>query len=253
MSRRNFEIYQQSISDEFKALQNRVRNLIGGRHWGEEGRYKEIILMNMLKKFLPNHLSVGTGFVMSLSDELTKQLDIIIYDNRFPLLFSEGDFIICSCQNVVGIIEVKTKLYVNKIEEVLMIAHNNGRLIGNHIFNGIFAYDNQFKLLEEKERSSVKLKETLEKYYGYVNHVSFGENFFVKYWEKPEKEFYSLYRIEKFSFPYFISNLIERSYRLTIDNNLTSDRIAYISKYLYGIEEGKESKKFREIITRRVE
>ncbi|MBU5676816.1 hypothetical protein KQI88_10335 [Alkaliphilus sp. MSJ-5] len=252
MSRRNFELYQQSISDEFRALKNRVRNIIGQNHWGEEGRYKEIILMNILNRFLPKHLSVGTGFVLCPEDKMTKQIDIIIYDNRFPLIFSEGDFVICSNQNVVGIIEVKTKVYIGQINEVIKKAHENGVLIGNHIFNGIFAYDNQFKLMAEEETSSRTLKNTLNEYYGYVNHISFGENFFIKYWDKPHKKFYSLYYIKKFSFPYFISNLVELSYCITTENNYIYNGIDNISNYLYSIESGKESYKFSEIEVGRV-
>lgn len=247
MSRSNFELYQKSISEEFNALKNRVRNIIGEIHWGEEGRYKEIILMNILRRVLPKQLSVGTGFVLCSDNQMTKQIDIIVYDNRFPLIFSEGDFIICSNANVVGIIEVKTKVYVGQIDEVIKKAHENGVLIGKHIFNGIFAYDNQFKLMDEDKTSSKSLKNALGRYHGYVNHISFGENFFIRYWDKPGRKFYSLYHIEKFSFPYFISNLVELSYRITSESECSYNKINDIFKYLYSIEHGKEAYKFREI------
>ncbi len=249
MSKRKFELYQQSISDEFKAIQDRVRNIIGSSHWGEEGRYKEIIFMNIIRRFLPKHLSVGSGFVISPNDELSTQIDIIIYDSRFPLIFSESDFVICSYQNVVGIIEIKTKIYLNQLEEIIEKAHRNGELIGNHIFNGIFAYDNQFDLADTSKASSIRLKEVLEKNKGFVNHISFGENFFVRYWEKQNKNYYSIYRIEKFSFPYFILNILEISYRISMDNNDESiSKIDFISNYLYGIEDGKENYKIYDIL-----
>lgn len=75
-----------SIAAEIKAYEKRVRNLIDATHWGEEGHYKEIILMNYLKRVLPQNLSVRTGFVRN-RDEITSQIDIIIYDNSFPVLF----------------------------------------------------------------------------------------------------------------------------------------------------------------------
>ena len=49
----NPSAFQKSITKELKALQNRVRYLIGDSHWGEEGRYKEAILRNVIKRFLP--------------------------------------------------------------------------------------------------------------------------------------------------------------------------------------------------------
>lgn len=102
--------YQLSIAQEFKAYENRVRFLIDDANWAEEGRYKEIILMNYLKRNLPQGFSVGTGFVRNNSGEITGQIDIIIYENTYPLFFSEGDFIICNSNSVVGIIEVKTRI-----------------------------------------------------------------------------------------------------------------------------------------------
>ena len=55
--------YQRSVALEFQAYKNRVRNMIGNHHWGEDGRYKEVLLMNYLRRILPNTVSVGTGFV----------------------------------------------------------------------------------------------------------------------------------------------------------------------------------------------
>lgn len=49
----NFEDFQKSITKELDVVKNRVRNLIGPAHWGEEGRYKEAVLKNIIKRFLP--------------------------------------------------------------------------------------------------------------------------------------------------------------------------------------------------------
>ena len=73
----NHKHFQESITNELDAVRNRVRDLIGDAHWGEEGRYKEEILKKTLRKFLPNNVSVGTGFVTTVAD-ISKQLDIII-------------------------------------------------------------------------------------------------------------------------------------------------------------------------------
>ena len=59
----NYRDYQKSVAVEFNAYKDRVRNIIDDKHWGLEGRHKEVILMNYLKRVLPKHLSVGTGFV----------------------------------------------------------------------------------------------------------------------------------------------------------------------------------------------
>lgn len=38
--------YQKSIAQEFKTQEKRVRQLIDAANWAEEGRYKEILVMN---------------------------------------------------------------------------------------------------------------------------------------------------------------------------------------------------------------
>ncbi|OQX51685.1 MAG: hypothetical protein B5M53_10660, partial [Candidatus Cloacimonas sp. 4484_209] len=78
------EEFQKSITKELDIIKNRVRNLIGNTHWEEEGRYKEAILRNVIKRLLPSNLSIGTGFVIKKNNgntQISNQIDIIIYDN----------------------------------------------------------------------------------------------------------------------------------------------------------------------------
>ncbi len=56
--------YRESISDELIAVKDRVRSFIGDRHWGEDGKYKEIILSSVMRNALPSSVSIGTGFVI---------------------------------------------------------------------------------------------------------------------------------------------------------------------------------------------
>ena len=60
----NYIAYQKSISDQLIAAKNRVRNFIDEAHWAEDGRYKEIVLKELLAEKLPSNVSLGTGFVM---------------------------------------------------------------------------------------------------------------------------------------------------------------------------------------------
>lgn len=101
--------YQQSIVSEFLSIKDRVRFFIDNKHWGEDGRYKEIILINYLRRILPSNVSVGTGFVKNKSGELTSQIDIIVYKSSALRLFSEGDFVILMPESILGIIKVKSK------------------------------------------------------------------------------------------------------------------------------------------------
>lgn len=52
----NYINYRKSISSELMSIKDRVRNFI--THWPEDGRYKEVILKNVLGKHLPKTVSI---------------------------------------------------------------------------------------------------------------------------------------------------------------------------------------------------
>ena len=228
---RDLEKYYKSISKELYVIKDRVRNLIGNANWGEEGRYKEAILSNVIKRFLPTKFSVGTGFIVTRS-WISKQIDLIIYDNTYPLLFSEGTFIITIPESVKAIIEVKTNLENRSLKNTLIKINENtkrtdkAKVMHSGLFNGIFSYDGYTKF----ERCT----ETLDKIFcepdcqknifnidfdsqvpdssvkdQIVNHISFNENLLLKYSEDYTEKKYTLYQIPDLSFTYFILNIIQ--------------------------------------------
>lgn len=228
--------YQKSIASELLSEKNRVRNIIGTAHFGEDGRYKEIILREIIAKKLPSYASVGTGFVAG--EGLSSQIDIIIFNNEIPLIFKEADFIIAPKEAVLGIIEVKTKWNDGDFEEVFEKAHNNGIVIGSHIFNGLFFYDidRQFRNIP------APIIRACNRWHGYVNNVSFGQNYFMKYWDEgfpngDEGQKYRFYEIEELSFGYFISNLIEDVHILYNNTSMPSS----LHDCMYPLEETKEA------------
>ena len=60
MPEQNLPEFQKSIGNELLTIRNRVRNLIGSAHRGEEGRYKESVLKKMIREYLPHNLSIGS-------------------------------------------------------------------------------------------------------------------------------------------------------------------------------------------------
>lgn len=54
----------------------------------------------------------------------------IVYDNSYPLLFNEGDFIITTPENVRAIIEVKTAIESSQIQGVIKKATKNKQNCG---------------------------------------------------------------------------------------------------------------------------
>lgn len=240
----DYTAYQKSISDELISMKDRVRNFIDGHHWGEDGRYKEIILSHTLRQHLPERVSVGTGFVVS-DNELTKQIDIIVYRDDFPLMFKQDDFIIAPSESVLGIIEVKSRINTDVGKKAICNATENGRIIGRDIFNGIFAFESQNGCF-----NNPGLRNELANSEGVVNHLCFGADIFLKYWETGHpninpcaQDSYAVYQIQSLAFGYFISNLIE-DIHIDLHNQQLPNAL---NRMFYPIEETKEAHKIDEI------
>lgn len=276
----NYLDYQKSVAAEFKAYENRVRNLIDDRHWGEEGRFKEIILMNYLKRILPKHLSVGTGFVRNKAN-ITTQIDIIIYDNSFPLLFSEGDFIIAIPENVIAIVEVKSNIRPAEICNIINKANTNAAIISGDtemfLFNGIFSFNNssQNPYLYVKQLVNYDYEKLIKKQhfnqiisnrlYSCVNHIALGNKFFLKLWSigqndnnelflsKISSPYYSMYDMKDgLAFSYFLSNLQEFIIRKAT-GYLKGQLPQEMEAFLYPIPEGKEAHLIERIQLERIQ
>ncbi|WP_391116848.1 DUF6602 domain-containing protein [Psychrobacillus sp. L3] len=240
--------YHESIAKEFEASRDRVRYFIKDAHHAEDGRYKEILLMNYLRRVLPSNVSVGTDFVKN-GTEITKQIDLIIYNNSIPTLFSEGDFVIAIAESIYGIIEVKSKLPPGeRCKRAIENANHNGRIIDREIFNGIFSYESAFEI-SDNVRCVGALRECLRESKGFINHISLGSKYFIKYWnegnpvENDSISSYSFYKLNNLSFGYFISNLIETIYSESMDRDIESN----LTNFLYPIEEGKETRRLRNL------
>ncbi|GJM78304.1 hypothetical protein HMSSN139_08000 [Paenibacillus sp. HMSSN-139] len=224
--------------------------------------------MNYLKRVLPKPISVGTGFVRN-HDALTTQIDIIIYDQTYPLLFSEGDFVITVPDNVLGIIEVKSTIKPSDLCEIIRKANNNANIISEgkkrHLFNGIFSFNNEgnyssyirniksfdFEPLLKKDHFNEVVSSRL---LSCVNHITLGTRYFTKLWPmginneeaksewKGEPSHYSFYDMEEgLSFSYFLSNLQEIIFK-RVNKQYDGDLPGALRSLYYPLKDGKESR-----------
>ena len=199
--------------------------------------------MNFLKGFLPNNVEVGTGFIRD-GDNISTQIDIIIYNPSLPLYFKENDFIIVQPKSVLGIIEVKSNPDRNKIAGAILKASQAGELIKeNLIFNGLFIFgdanNNQnpsSKILNKPRNGEFKesLLDALSKNNG-INHIVSNDGAFIKKWNEEDK--FSCYAIKDLAASYFFSNLLD------IINSRTEllGILEAMYDHLYPIPEGKEN------------
>ena len=217
----NIVRFHTSLARELDAVKDRVRLLIGSSNWGEEGRYKEILLRNFIQKYLPYPYRVATGFVKAKNGLQSKQIDILIYNNMLPTYFNERDFVIVSERSLSAFIEVKTK--VNSISSIdNAISHisepfyyninNNNNIVSDRIFSGLFFYDNNLNIEEDTEQLE-RVKDMLSKSKAIFNHIVLGTQYFIKFW--PDDNEYKIYKLLELSYTYFMSNLLDSLIRLS--------------------------------------
>lgn len=246
--------FHKTTTNELLAIKDRVRYLIN--HWGEDGRYQEAVLKSVIARFIPEKFCVASGFVIRQSDNVgehdaSNQIDIIIYDRDYPVLFKEGDFAIVTADAVEAVIEVKANLKNQGLEKVIRKSNEIGKFIyngkqnkNNNLFNGVFSYEGyenlkitRSKAIKEnliKSENSVNSDPFLNKFK--VNHISFNKNHFYKFWNQNDNSDGGyIYDIEDLSFSFFISNLISHLKKesvfmnnrvwFPVDKNLNSHKL----------------------------
>jgi hypothetical protein len=216
--------YHKSTAKELLAIKDRVRNLVN--HWGEDGRHQEAVIKTMIQRFLPEKFKIGSGFIVRQTmlrgdHESSNQIDLIIYDTSYPVLFKDNDFVILTADSVLGIIEVKANATNQGLNHIVKKANENGKFIfdarvnkSKPLFNGIFSYESKVNnvdtITNHIKNSWEELGEDCQ--FFNVNHISLNQNWFYKFWGH---EFidgappHYLYKINELSFSFFISNLIE--------------------------------------------
>lgn len=232
--------FHKSTTLELKAIQDRIRNLVP--NWLEDGMYKETVLRGLIKNFLPRNFDIASGYVARQTDErgnhtVSKQIDIIIFDNAYPILFRKEELAIVTADSVRGIIEVKSSVDSENLNETLTKCNEKGEFIFNDraqnsppLFNGIFYYnlnsktDNQILTYLQNDALRVSNINPTNKFI--VDHISYGENKFFKFWknELPEPNRIDgrrnfLYNVENLSFAFFISNLLSYLEPKSVERN----------------------------------
>lgn len=228
--------FHKSTAREILANKDRVRNLIN--HWGEDGRYKEAVLKSVIQRFLPERYRIGSGFVVRKGNNReehhpSKQLDIIIYDTSYPVLFKEGDFVILTADSVSAIIEVKANLTNQGVTQVIDQSNENGLFIyqaksdnNKPFFNGIFSFEstvNNYQRIVDQIAHSTNQISGLQNHEKYcVNHIALNKDWFYKFWptyfiEDGRGQY--LYEITDLAFSFFISNLMDYLSGSSVINN----------------------------------
>jgi hypothetical protein len=95
-----------------EAMLTEVENISDAvSHQGDKGRNNEQILVDFLRRYLPQRFSVDTGQVVSCDGKQSSQTDIIIHDRlNTPALFLAGTSVLVPIETTYAVISVKTTL-----------------------------------------------------------------------------------------------------------------------------------------------
>lgn len=207
--------YFESVGLEFRALKQRVRQLIAEVHWQTDGEWKESVLRQILRRHLPATAVVGRGFVVT-NESATTQLDVLIHDGSKPVLFRDGDLAFVTPDAVLGIIEVKSRIGPAQLKAAADSVARNIELVRLHpntrAFSGVFAFEadgnNSQTYLEHVAAVATNWNRRLD-------FAAIGESLFLKYWHlDPEtgKRMYQhwrAYKMPELAPGYFIHNVVD--------------------------------------------
>jgi len=181
----DFIPYLRSITDELNVTKNRVRQLVN--HWPTDGHFKEAVLRHFLRRYLPESVLIGTGFVVNHFGP-SGEIDILVVDKEMPTLFKDGELLIVTPESVRAVIEVKTRLSSpSEIKEAVLQLAVRKAVVARHVqcqnvWAGLLVYegedDRHHALLEALHQVQCEQR-TL------VDFVCYGEDTVVKYFGMP--------------------------------------------------------------------
>lgn len=137
-----FGVWAESIS----SLLASYRELSGttANHGDILGKAREFFVSEILRRFLPQALHVGSGQILASDGERSKQIDILIYRHDMPLLSSLASTNLYFVEGVIAALEVKSSLDASRLREALDNCRSVKVLDGD--FPGKFAALNDFGL-----------------------------------------------------------------------------------------------------------
>ena len=88
------------------------------------GDARETIIRDVLTRFLPANVIIGTGQIVDASGNYSRQIDIVLYRADFPILRTLGRSDVFLLDGVLGAIEVKSTLGKEELTEALTNCHS---------------------------------------------------------------------------------------------------------------------------------
>jgi len=94
----------------------------GIEHRVTKGTAREETVKNFLKQHLPAFLGVGSGEIISTDNQVSRQMDVVIYDaEKCPIIYRQSDVQVFPNEGVYTVIEVKSYLDSEELKKSIDI------------------------------------------------------------------------------------------------------------------------------------
>jgi hypothetical protein len=143
-----------------KGFVERARALKQLGHKPTKGQLRELFVSDVLKSFLTSQFGIGSGAIINQDGEQSRQMDIVIYDNRIlPPFIREENIGVYPAPSVIATIEIKTTLH----KKDLLAAENAAKILSEKVFApavpfgfeplcAVFAFEGGFDELSQEEK-----------------------------------------------------------------------------------------------------
>ena len=103
----------------------------------EDGKYREYLVKKIFGKIIPSKYSITNGFVIDSDNNISKEMDIIIYDRSYVPPFFDETYTVVPIEAVIAVIQVKTTITAKTLKESIdnlnSIDHLNSKTGGKII------------------------------------------------------------------------------------------------------------------------
>lgn len=121
--------YRDLVASRVSTALEAARAMAGVAHAGVKGQLREILVRDLFRPLFPADVGIGTGQIVTVQDQMSGQLDVIIYDRRIlPAVLFEGHTGLFPIEAVTAVIEVKSTLNATELRGAIESARNlNGQ------------------------------------------------------------------------------------------------------------------------------
>ena len=142
----NKKILKKIFDNMEKSLYNDMSIRI--EHNLEDGKYREYLVKRILDKIVPSKYSITNGFIIDSENNISRDMDVIIYDKNYVPPFFDETYTVVPIEAVIAVIQVKTTLDTKSLSDSIKNLNSIDHLKSKT--GGKIISANKIEIVEEK-------------------------------------------------------------------------------------------------------